>query len=182
MPRPSRGLARQDSNCVVTGVVNRHPGTMVPRCDLCDDEDATVHCDGCRYNFCALCSTAVHEDERRRDHVPAPIFVGSPGAAAHKQGGTPAPQAAEAGALFDDAGGGRDWVALPTAASHVPVSPILAHRADAAAASRRAAPEAFAQPSPFRALAAQDPDPRPPRCPTAGHVRVPPIGVCVACF
>ena len=49
---------------------------MVPRCDICGDEDATVHCDGCRYNFCALCSTALHEDERRRDHVPAPIFVG----------------------------------------------------------------------------------------------------------
>jgi hypothetical protein len=145
---------------------------MVQRCDLCDDEDATVHCDGCRYNFCALCSKAVHEDERRRDHVPAPIFVGSPGAAEEKEGET------EEGALFGEKRGGREWVALPTAANHAPLSPILAHRADAFAASRRAAPEASAQPSPIRAPAAQDPDPRPPRCPTAGHVRVPPIGAC----
>jgi hypothetical protein len=153
---------------------------MVPRCDLCDDEDATVHCDGCRYNFCALCSTAVHEDERRRDHVPAPIFVCSPGAAADKEGEAQEsqPAAAAAGALFDDTGGGRELVALPTAASHTPVSPILAHRADAAAASRGAVPEASAQPSPIRAPAAQYPDPRPPRCPTAGHVRVTPIGAC----
>ena len=28
-------------------------GVMV-RCDLCDDEDAVLHCDDCNYNFCNL--------------------------------------------------------------------------------------------------------------------------------
>ena len=63
-----------------------------------------------------------------------------------KEGGTLAPQAAAARALFGDAGVGREWAALPTAASHAPVSPILAHRADAAAAPE-ASVESTSRPS-----------------------------------
>jgi hypothetical protein len=146
-----------------------------PRCDLCDDEDATVHCDGCRYNFCALCSTAVHEDERRRWH--APYAIGAP----------PPPPAA--GAPPGEAGGDREWVTLPPApgASHAPISPILAHRADVsshadattaawgeATGEVHGAPARLGAPAGARdqggdVAAAREPEPY-PRCPTAGHV------------
>ncbi len=161
-----------------------------PRCDLCDDEDATVHCDGCRYNFCALCSTAVHEDERRRWHAPYAIGAAAP---------PPVPPRPAAGAPPGEAGGSREWVTLPPtpAASHAPISPILAHRADITCdadaagwgeakgevhgASALLALPAGARDQGGDFAATREPEPYPPRCPTAGHVCAARAQLCPAC-
>eukprot|EP00729_Bicosta_minor_P008738 gene8738-biopygen15012 len=48
---------------------------VAPVCDVCDEEDATKHCDDCKKNqsFCDHCFTSAHRSAKNKGHTPTPI-------------------------------------------------------------------------------------------------------------
>eukprot|EP00729_Bicosta_minor_P030982 gene30982-biopygen4918 len=60
---------------LLIGLVGVAGGKAAPVCDVCDEEDATKHCNDCKkiQFFCDGCFTGMHSSATKQGHVPTPI-------------------------------------------------------------------------------------------------------------